>query len=141
MLFSKTCKAALKSLAYLVYKYNDSNMYSAKELAQVTEENDHTLAKVLQLLVKKEMISSMKGPHGGFYIEKKHLKFSMLKIVEAIDGKFELNQCALGFSKCSAKKPCAFHEDFKKSRKIIENFLFNSKVEDLGKTESGFKLT
>lgn len=140
MIFSKTCKAALKSLAYLVYHFDDKKMYSIKELAAVTEENDHTLAKVLQLLVKLEMISSMKGPHGGFYVEKKHLKNSVLKIVEAIDGKFELNQCAMGFSKCSAKNPCAFHDDFKKSRKIIETLLLRSKVEDLGKTENGFSI-
>lgn len=141
MIFNKICKAALKSVAFLAYNYPKANRYSIKELAMVVEENDHTVGKALQLLVKLEIINSMKGPNGGFYLEKSQLKIPVLKIVEAIDGKFILNQCALGFSKCSEKKPCAFHEEFKKARRIIEWLLLKSKVEYLGTSDNGFNLT
>ena len=50
----------------------------------------------------------------------------------------EFNQCAMGFSKCSEKKPCAFHGEFKKSRKIIEVLLIEKKISDLGKANSLF---
>ncbi len=139
MIFTKTCQAALKSIAFLAFENNIEAKYSAKELSIVVVENDHTLGKVLQLLVKHGIISSLKGPNGGFYIEGKQLQIPVIKIVEAIDGKFVFNQCAMGFSKCSEKKPCAFHKEFKKSREIIEKLLLKKNVLDLGKADNLFK--
>jgi Rrf2 family protein len=141
MIFSKTCKAALKSVAFLANSFPKTTRYSIKELAKLVEENDHTIGKALQILVKQEIISSAKGPSGGFFLEKFQMKIPVLKIVETIDGKFELNQCLLGFSKCSEKQPCAFHDEFKKSRKTIENILLKNKIEDLGKSINRIKIT
>jgi len=139
MIFSKTCQAALKSIAFLASATSLQKKYSIKELATAIEENDHTLGKVLQMLVKNGIISSLKGPKGGFFLTPKQLKTPVLKIVEAVDGKFEFNQCAMGFSKCSEKKPCAFHVEFKKSRKIIERLLTDNNVAVLGNAENSFK--
>jgi Rrf2 family protein len=138
VIFSKTCQAGLKSIAFLASIKNTAKKYSAKELAKAVEENDHTLGKVLQLLVKHEIISSLKGPNGGFFIEGKQRQIPVIRIVEVIDGKFAFNQCAMGFNKCSEKKPCAFHGEFKKSRKIIEVLLIEKKISDLGKANSLF---
>ncbi len=138
MIFSKTCQAALKSIAFLASPDSLKNKYAIKELAVVVAENDHTLGKVLQMLVKNGIISSLKGPKGGIYLEPKQMKIPVLKIVEAVDGKFEFNQCAMGFSKCAEKNPCAFHHEFKKSRRIIEKLLTNNNISDLGKADNSF---
>ena len=139
MIFSKTCQAALKSIAFLASPHALQRKFSIKDLAATIEENDHTLGKVLQMLIKSNIISSLKGPKGGFFLEPKQLKAPVLIIVEAVDGRFMFNQCAMGFSKCDEKKPCAFHHEFKKSRKIIEKLLTENTIGDLGKAENSLK--
>jgi len=140
MIFSKTCQAALKSIAFLASPSSTGEKYSIKELAVATDENDHTLGKVMQQLVKAEIISSLKGPKGGFYIEGKQRLIPVIKIVELIEGKFVFNQCAMGFSRCSEKRPCAFHHEFKKSRRIIEKLLIEKNIADLGLADNSFKV-
>jgi Rrf2 family protein len=138
MIFSRTCKAALKSIAYLASNEKTQNKYSIKELAKAVEENDHTLGKVLQMLVKHGLVSSLKGPTGGFYLDKVQLKNPVIQVVEAVDGPLEFSTCVMGFSKCSEKKPCAFHEEFKKSREIIYNLVTKNNIGDLGKADKFF---
>jgi Rrf2 family protein len=138
MIFSKTCQAALKSIAFLASPTAKFKKYSIKAVSKAVRENDHTLGKVLQVLVKHNFINSLKGPKGGFFIERKQLPIRVLKVVEALDGPFEFDGCVMGFNKCSEKKPCAFHEEFKKSRKVIHKLLTKSTIGDLGKTDNYF---
>ena len=46
------------------------------------------LLKILQLLVKANILHSKRGPHGGFSLAKKPQDISILEILEAIDGPF-----------------------------------------------------
>ena len=46
------------------------------------------LLKILQLLVKANILHSKRGPHGGFSLAKKPQEISVLEILEAIDGPF-----------------------------------------------------
>ncbi len=69
------------------------------------------------------MVSSTKGPNGGFYLDKKNRDKSVWDIIESIDGTEKFDQCFLGLSKCSDEQPCPVHfiaNPFK--QKILEEF-------------------
>lgn len=44
------------------------------------------LLKILQLLVKANILISKRGPHGGFRLSRPAQNISVLQIIEAIDG-------------------------------------------------------
>ena len=46
------------------------------------------LLKLLQQLVKANILHSKRGPHGGFSLAKSPNQISVLQIIEAIDGPF-----------------------------------------------------
>ncbi|HZW64134.1 MAG TPA: Rrf2 family transcriptional regulator [Hanamia sp.] len=125
-MLSKTCKSAIKAVVYLCSKYGSGENTSIKEVADVINASEHTVGKLLQTLVKQDIIKSLKGPTGGFYISKAQRNQPIINIVEAIDGKEIFKECGLGLSQCSAKHPCPIHNGYKEVRESLEK-LFREK--------------
>ena len=130
-MLSNTCKTAIKAVIYLSSKFETGENAGIKEVAEYINANEHTVGKILQTLVKQNVIKSMKGPSGGFYISKEQQKQPIINIVEAIDGKQIFKSCGLGLSKCSSIHPCPIHDEYKEARDIIENLFRQKKVLDL----------
>lgn len=130
-MLSLTCKAAIKAVIYLGSNLESNEKLSIKEIAEFINENEHTMGKLLQKLVKGNIIKSAKGPTGGFYITTKQKNIRVIDIVEVIDGKDIFTQCGLGLSKCSETRPCPFHNDFKPVREAFKNFCYTQKISDL----------
>ena len=81
------------------------------------------MAKLLQQLTINILVSSTKGPHGGFFLNKTNSNKSVWDIIKCIDGLDKFDQCFLGLSACSDTNPCPVHfmvSPFK--QKIISNF-------------------
>ena len=130
-MLSLTCKTAIKAVIYLASKYDTGAKSGIKEIAEFIDASEHTVGKMLQTLVKDEMINSAKGPNGGFYLTAKQKKQPILNIIESIDGKEVFKQCGLGLSKCSATHPCPIHNDYKEVRDLFEKLCRDKKISDL----------
>ncbi len=130
-MLSLSCKASIKAVIYLGSKSETEPKASIKEIAKFINENEHTVGKLLQKLVKEEIINSTKGPNGGFYITDKQKKQPTINIVHAIDGKDVFKQCGLGLSKCSETHPCPFHNDFKPIRELFKKMCSEKRIDDL----------
>ena len=130
-MLSNTCKPAIKAVIFLCSKFDTKGNAGLKEIAEYINANEHTVGKILQILVKQNIIKSIKGPSGGFYISKEQQQQSIINIVEAIDGKEIFSSCGLGLSKCSSSHPCPIHDEYKKARDIIEKLFRQKRVLDL----------
>lgn len=130
-MLSLTCKTAIKAVIYLASKFDTGEKNGIKEIAEFIDASEHTVGKMLQSLVKGEVINSAKGPTGGFYITAKQKNQPIIKIIEAIDGKEVFKQCGLGLSKCSASHPCPIHNDYKVVRDSFEKLCRDKKMSDL----------
>jgi len=130
-MLSLSCKASIKAVIFLGSKAESGYKLGIREVATFINENEHTVAKLLQKLVKEGIIKSMKGPRGGFYITSRQKQQPIIKIVEAIDGKDVFQQCGLGLSTCSETHPCPIHDDFKPVRDLFKNLCETKKICDL----------
>lgn len=102
-----------------------------REIAEYINENEHTVGKLLQKLVKAKIINSVKGPNGGFYMTGRQYRQPIINIVHAIDGKDVFSKCGLGLTKCSETHPCPFHNDFKPIRELFRTMCSDKNVNDL----------
>jgi len=68
---------------------------TAGDISRVISGSEAHLAKVMRRLVRAGLVSSTRGPGGGFKIAKKPASISLLDIYEAIEGKFQLGDCML----------------------------------------------
>ncbi len=118
-------------MIYLSSKFDAEQNAGIKEISEYINASEHTVGKILQTLVKQNIINSIKGPSGGFYISKEQQKQPIINIIEAIDGKQIFKSCGLGLSKCSSSHPCPIHGIYKESRDIIEKLFRQKKVLDL----------
>lgn len=130
-MLSLTCKTAIKAVIYLASKFETGEKAGIKEIAEYIDASEHTVGKMLQTLVKNEVINSAKGPTGGFFITAKQKKQPVINIIKAIDGKEIFNECGLGLSQCSATHPCPIHNDYKIIRDQFEAMCRLRTVTDL----------
>jgi len=135
-MLSKTCKTAIKAVIYLCSKFDTAENVSIKEVAEFINASEHTVGKILQTLARQNVINSMKGPTGGFYISEEQQKQPIINIVEAIDGKQIFSSCGLGLSKCSATHPCPIHNEYKEVRDLMEKIFREKNVLTLCKPVS-----
>lgn len=108
-MLSRASKYAILSTLFLALNSSESKKVSVKEIAKKIDVPSPFLAKLFQQLVRSNIISSTKGPKGGFYLSKKNQKKAVIDIVENIDGLKKLNECFLGLSKCDGTNPCPIH--------------------------------
>lgn len=122
-MLSNACQYAIRSVLYLSLYASDSNKLGVKNIADALETPQPFLAKLLQELKKANIVSSTKGPKGGFYLNAQNFNKRIWDIIKLIDGEDKFNKCFLGLSKCEDSNPCPVHyiaSPFKK--KILADF-------------------
>lgn len=131
-MFSKSCEYAIKATIFIATQCCKEHKVGQKEIAKEIDSPIAFTAKILQVLVKNEIIKSSKGVGGGFYILKESLnKITLLNIVSAIDGDSVFLKCGLGLSNCSEDHPCPVHEKFKFVKKDLIFMLENTTLQEL----------
>jgi Rrf2 family protein len=122
-MFSKTCQYAIKAVIYINKQSLAGQKVGAKEIGHEINAPDAFTAKILQVLVKQNVVGSFKGPTGGFFVDKTHESKTLKDVVLAIDGDQLFNGCSLGLSQCSEENPCPLHFEIKNVRSKIIHML------------------
>lgn len=131
-MFSKTCEYGIKAAIYIASNSRDGKRVRLKDIASNIDSPEAFTAKILQQLAKNKIIDSIKGPTGGFEINKEKMKSVMLnEIVLAIDGDKIYNGCGLGLDKCNSKKPCPLHDKFQLIRDDLKKMLITTSLYSL----------
>ena len=127
-IFSKTCEYAIRAVFFIAHKTSSGNRVGIKDIAEGIDSPEHFLAKILQDLSRKGLISSSKGPHGGFYMDAAALLRPLSEIVEAVDGDSLFYGCGMGLKQCSEINPCPLHNEFKDIRNRIHLMLSTTTI-------------
>lgn len=77
---------------------------NVQTVADKTGSSRHHIAKVMQRLVKDNLLTSTRGPSGGFVLKKKPTEINLLQIYECIEGKIEISECPLDHEICAFEK-------------------------------------
>jgi Rrf2 family protein len=133
MMFSKSFEYALKAVIYLCNETGDGKKLNIREISAAIDSPEPFTAKILQSLVKRKIISSTKGPGGGFFVDDIKKPIPIIDIVDATDGRISLERCGLGLKECSEKHPCPIHNEFKAYSIRLHNLLTHKTVQELAK--------
>ena len=90
------------SLAFhaIVLIGRSDTILNVQRIAEVTGASRHHLAKVLQRLVKDKYVKSLKGPSGGFLLNKKPDDITLFDIYQSIEGPVVETGCPLDRAIC-----------------------------------------
>ena len=139
--FSRQCEYALQAVLFMALKERGA-MTSSRELTERLGVPYHFLGKILQRLANRKLLTSQKGPTGGFALALPAQEITLFHVVEAIDGVGFTNQCLLGFSECSGRNPCAVHNQWTELREDLYEALVRKSVKEMAKEmkKPGYKL-
>lgn len=109
-MFSKSCKYAIRAVLFLAANASEAQKMGVREIADALGVPKHFLAKILQDLSRHNLVSSVKGPSGGFFLSDKNMRATLRSVVECIDGPEIFTGCILGLPVCSSENPCPMHK-------------------------------
>jgi Rrf2 family protein len=132
-MLSATCKYGIRAVIFIAAKPEPHINTGLKEISKQLNIPQPYLAKILQILARKQILHSTKGPHGGFYLSVPAEKLTLMDIIDAIDGRNFFDSCYVTGEKCNFEKPddgrCVLHNDLRKIKVQLERF-FSSKTID-----------
>ncbi|RIY09280.1 Rrf2 family transcriptional regulator [Hymenobacter rubripertinctus] len=139
-MFSKACEYGIRAAIYIGQQSAElGRRVGLRDVAAEIDSPEAFTAKVLQQLVRAGLLTSVKGPTGGFELTAQQLATVTLRqIVVAIDGGDMLQGCALGLPQCSAQQPCPLHYQFLPIRDQLNEVLRTHTIGELaGKVHDG----
>ncbi len=130
MLLSRSCEYALQALLYIAAVPTGKYILT-REIAEKRGLSYHFLGKILPGLVKNRLLSSQKGPGGGFMLAKPANEITLLKVIHAIEAPDFLEGCVLGLPRCDSTSPCPVHEQWAETKEKIHQMFADQTVAQL----------
>jgi Rrf2 family iron-sulfur cluster assembly transcriptional regulator len=143
-MLSNSCRYGIRAVIYLASQPLSNGKTGIKKISSDLDLPTPFLAKILQQLAKQKILSSSKGPHGGFSLLRDPRKITLLDIVNTIDGNDVFTNCVMHNGSCECvekeKKHCPLHEDYEKTRIELIRLFSNKTVFDLVKQSDNTEL-
>lgn len=131
-MFSKACEYGVRATIYIAMQSLQGIRVNLKDISNEIDSPVAFTAKILQQLAKNNIIKSVKGPTGGFQIDKKDIdSIKLIHIVSAIDGDKIFNGCGLGLKECNEEFPCPVHFQFKEIRDNLKKMSSETSIYEL----------
>lgn len=112
----KTAEYALRTVACLAAEPEES--HSAEDLAERTKVPRRYLHKVLQDLVRADLVVSRSGPGGGYKLAAEAGKITILNVVNAVAPLERIRHCPLGLP--SHTRLCPLHQELDRAYAATE---------------------
>ena len=131
MIFSRACEHAIRAVLFVATQ-TDGAPVGVPVIARELGLPATTLAKVVQILTRRGILSSQKGPGGGVKLGRPATEITVLEIVHLIDGKDLARTCILGLPGCSEEGVhCPLHDRWSQLREQIVTMLATPSVAQL----------
>lgn len=125
---SEAATMALHTMVFLA-AHND-RLYSTKEMATLHGVSEAHLSKVLQRLARVGLVTSVRGPKGGFSLGRPADEVKFLEVYESIDGPLIDTTCLLGTPVCTNGR-CIMCDVVKNINREIKTYLSGTSVADV----------
>lgn len=135
MVFSKSFGYALRGILYLAMVRDEKEKVQLDEIAEKLSIPRHFLGKVMKKLVKAGVISSMKGPYGGFCVNDVSLTTPLFMLLSITGEAEEFSSCVLRLRRCNSQNPCPMHRQIESLRAQWQQLLSTTTVGDLLKQD------
>jgi Rrf2 family protein len=80
-----------------------------KEIARRMDVPSDFLAKILKQLVAETLVHSVRGARGGYRLTKPAREITFLDVIEAVEGRVEINLCQEGHAACHMSGGCTMY--------------------------------
>ena len=129
MKISRSTGYALVAVGYIAENYQDGAVLAARVSKEYGIPLEYLL-KIMQQLVRANVLKSKRGPRGGFSLARDPKDISMLQIIEAVDGPL-MSHLHLAEQTHSADFSLKMEEICKKATKEVRQIFEKAKLSEL----------
>lgn len=130
-MLSNSSKYAVKAVLHLALHSSKEHKMMVKDISKSISVPQAYLAKLLQLLVKGNIVCSVRGVKGGYYLTQANYEKTLIDVIKATDGGVKLNSCVLNLEKCNSINPCFLHYFLSDSKDKIIKSLSDKSLSEL----------
>src|ERR687891_380340 len=106
---SKKADYALMAMKHLATRA-DAGAASAREIAEQYDIPVELMAKVLQRLARRGLVTSHQGTRGGYRLSRPTASISVADIIQAIDGPLTVTACSTEAENCGQYAKCSVRD-------------------------------
>ena len=135
-LISKTAEYGLRAVIHIAGD-GTSKPARANDIALALGVPANYLSKILHSLARAGLLTSERGPRGGFRLAVLPEELRLAAIIEPLDPELLHPVCLLGNAECGGQETCSVHEHWKQVREPLLAFFAETTVADvLGRVET-----
>jgi Rrf2 family transcriptional regulator, iron-sulfur cluster assembly transcription factor len=139
-MLSSSSKYGIRAVMYIASQSKNNGKIGIKKISEDLDLPTPFLAKILQLLARQKILSSSKGPHGGFSLLRDSKKITLFDIIVTIEGGDIFDNCIIHNMPCKCvdeeKLRCPIHDDYIKVRNGLVKLFTNKTIYSLVRAAS-----
>lgn len=102
----------------MTYMARDRFVHSASEVSAGLGIAAPTVSKILKMLVRKNLVTSVLGAKGGYMLTRHPKEISVAEIIDAMDGPISITECS-STSTCERESICSTRSNWQGINHII----------------------
>jgi Rrf2 family protein len=122
-----------------VWRESDERYVKSREIAAGMDVPLSYVPQVLKLLATAELAAAKAGPGGGYRLRRPPSEISLLAVVEAAEGRFELERCILRGGPCHWRDACAVHAAWLGAVQACRAEMARTTLADLAAADAGLR--
>ena len=108
-------------------------LITLSRLCELTNLPLPTIRKLMRALTLSNLVTSVRGPHGGYKLSSQPDQTSIAEVIEAIDGPIALTECAKSDGgDCQIASSCELKENWNIVNRLISDALHNVTLDAMG---------
>lgn len=127
---TKKADYALIAMKHLATR-SDGASASAREIAEHYDIPVELLAKVLQRLARRSLVTSHQGTRGGYRLSRPVAQISVADIIQAIDGPLTVTACSTEDDNCGQYAKCSVRDPLWKIKDRIMSALTTCSLQEI----------
>ena len=128
--FTKRADYGLMAIHFIA-SHGDEGAVSAKRIAEEFHIPPERLAKILQQLAKKKLITSHNGPKGGYVLTRRPGAITVGQVVRALEGPLSVVSCMTEHDDCPQFARCNLRGPVQKIQASITHVLDSMTLAEL----------
>ena len=127
---SKKADYALIAMKHLATRAEAASA-SAREIAEQYDIPIELLAKVLQRLARRGLLTSIQGTRGGYRLSRPSGAISVADVIQAIDGPLTVTACSSAAENCGQYAKCSVRDPLWRIKDRILSALAMCSIEEI----------
>ena len=106
-------------------------VFAATELAAAGHVGVPTASKILKLLARAQLLTSVRGAKGGYVLARPAVEISLAQVIAALEGPPGLTECSTAAGLCSQEGCCEIRNHWQAIDRVLRNALDHTTLADL----------